>query len=123
MMSPTKRIGTSRQRWIASGLAGALVVLVVVVIVAVASGGSSTSNQASGVGQPPPEWGANAGSWPAHNHDLANTRATSQTGINSQNVSSLKPKWSFPLKGASAFGVFSSTPIVIDGTVYLQDLN
>ena len=27
------------------------------------------------VGQPPPEWAANATAWPAHNYDLANTRA------------------------------------------------
>ena len=32
-------------------------------------------------GKPPPEWAANAGGWPAHNHDLANTRATTRTPI------------------------------------------
>jgi alcohol dehydrogenase (cytochrome c) len=75
------------------------------------------------VGQPPPEWAANAGSWPAHNYDLSNTRATTQTPINSQTVSKLKVKWRFAFKGASAFGAFASTPIVLNGTVYLQDLN
>ena len=81
------------------------------------------SGQASAVGQPPPEWAANAGAWPAHNYDLSNTRATTQTPINSQTVSKLKVKWRFAFKGASAFGAFASTPIVLNGTVYLQDLN
>jgi glucose dehydrogenase len=98
-----------------------------VVIVAVASsGGSSVAGAqapASAVGQPPPEWAANAGAWPAHNHDLSNTRATTQSPINSQTVSKLKIKWRFPFKGAGTFGVFSSTPISLNGTVYLQDLN
>ena len=86
-------------------------------------GTAAAAADPAAVGQPPPEWAANAGAWPAHNHDLANTRATTQTPINSQTVSNLKVKWTFPLKGASAFGIFASTPIVLNGTVYLQDLN
>ena len=31
-----------------------------------------------------------------------------------QTVSNLKVKWSFPFKGASAFGIFASTPIVLE---------
>ena len=85
--------------------------------------GSTADAQDPAVGQPPPEWAANAGAWPAHNHDLSNTRATTQSPINSQTVSKLKVKWRFPLKGAGTFGVFSSTPISLNGTVYLQDLN
>ena len=82
-----------------------------------------TAGQASAaVGQPPSEWAANAGAWPAHNYDLANTRATTQTPINSQTVSQLKVKWTFAFKGASGFGAFASTPISLNGTVYLQDL-
>ena len=96
--------------------------LVVVVTAAVAL--AATAGQASAaVGQPPPEWAANAGAWPAHNYDLANTRATTQTPINSRTVSQLKVKWTFAFKGAGAFGAFSSTPIGLNGTVYLQDLN
>ena len=75
------------------------------------------------MGQPPPEWAANAGSWPAHNHDLSNTRATTQSAINSQNVSQLKVKWRFSIKGASVFGAIATSPIVINGTVYFQDLS
>jgi glucose dehydrogenase len=127
------RLGPSRK--LALALAGALLAMV-----AIACGSSDSStegeasamgqsahppaaDQAAAVGQPPPEWAANAGAWPAHNYDLANTRATTQSAINSQNVSNLKVKWRFPFKGGSAFGIFASTPIVLNGTVYLQDLN
>jgi glucose dehydrogenase len=95
-----------------------------VVLAAAAAALAATAGQASApVGQAPPEWAANAGAWPAHNYDLANTRATTQTPINSQTVSQLKVKWTFAFKGASGFGAFSSTPISLNGTVYLQDLN
>jgi outer membrane protein assembly factor BamB len=90
------------------------------------SGGSTAAApQSHGVtvGNAPPEWAANTDAWPAHNYDLANTRATTNTEINSANVSKLSVKWRFALKGASVFGIFSSTPIVLNGTVYLQDLN
>ena len=66
------------------------------------AGSSPASGETSAVGQPPPEWAANAGAWPAHNYDLSNTRATTQTPINSQTVSKLKVKWRFAFKGASA---------------------
>jgi glucose dehydrogenase len=114
-MSFTNRIRTRPRARIALAAAGVLAAVAALI-------GWSTAGEASPLGQPPPEWAANAGSWPAHNHDLSNTRATTQTPINSQTVSRLKVKWRFPLKGTGAFGSFSSTPIVLNGTVYLQDL-
>jgi glucose dehydrogenase len=75
------------------------------------------------VGRPPPEWSAGGALWPAHNHDLANTRATTSTAIDSRTVAQLKLKWRFAFTGTSSFGAFSSTPIVLGDTVYLQDLN
>src|SRR3954451_14769953 len=119
-MSSTNKIRTGNRGKVA--LARAAVVVTAVAIAGI-TGGSAAGDSASPVGQAPPEWGANAGAWPAHNYDLANTRATVQSPINSQTVSNLKVKWSFPFKGASAFGIFASTPIVLNGTVYLQDLN
>ncbi len=118
-MSFTQRIRTGPQ----AKIAGALLAFVALGYVALACGGSSAASQASAVGQPPPEWAANAGAWPAHNHDLANTRATTQSAINSQNVSRLKVKWTFPFKGAGGAGAFASTPIVLNNTVYFQDLS
>jgi len=119
-VSLLNKIRTGPGGTIALGLAGALVAVAAVVGWA---GSSPANGDASAVGQPPPEWAANAGSWPAHNHDLSNARATTQTPINSQTVSKLKVKWRFAFKGASGFGAFASTPIVLNGTVYLQDLN
>src|SRR4051794_26307286 len=64
------------------------------------SGGSAPASQSqtAAVGNAPPEWAANADGWPAHNYDLANTRATSRTPINSKTVSKLNVKWRFALK-------------------------
>ena len=119
-MWPTNKIRTRTRGKVALARVG---VVVTAVAIAGIVGGSAAGDSTSPVGQAPPEWAANAGAWPAHNYDLANTRATAQTPINSQTVSSLKVKWTFPFKGASAFGIFASTPIVLNGTVYLQDLN
>src|SRR3954466_2257826 len=119
-MSSTNKIRTGNRGKVALARAG---VVVIAVAIAGIGGSSAAGDSASPVGQAPPEWGANAGAWPAHNYDLANTRATVQSPINSQTVSNLKVKWTFPFKGASAFGIFASTPIVLNGTVYLQDLN
>jgi alcohol dehydrogenase (cytochrome c) len=83
--------------------------------------GTSTSSQASAVGQAPPEWAANAGSWPAHNYGLANTRATTNTDINATNVAKLAPKWRFKLPYIGQFGAYTSNPIVLDGVVYIED--
>jgi outer membrane protein assembly factor BamB len=119
-MSFTNRVRTRLRGKTALVIGGALLGAVAL---AAWAGVSSGSGDAAAVGLPPPEWAENAGSWPAHNYDLANTRATTQTPINSQTVSKLKVKWRFALKGASAFGDFASTPIVLNDTVYLQDLN
>jgi outer membrane protein assembly factor BamB len=118
-MSFTNKIRTGSPGQRALALSGALVT-----VVALAASGSavSASGDTSAVGQAPPEWAANAGSWPAHNYDLSNTRATTQTPINSQTVSKLKVKWRFPFKGLGASGAFASTPISLNGVVYLQDL-
>jgi alcohol dehydrogenase (cytochrome c) len=74
-------------------------------------------------GAPPPELTQFVNQWPGHNLNLGNTRATTASQINSTNVARLKPKWTFRLKGQGAFGKFSSNPIVLGNTVYLQDLS
>jgi alcohol dehydrogenase (cytochrome c) len=130
-MSLTTKVRTVGRGKVALALAG----LAAAAVALTGCGGSSSSgasssksasapaSHAASVGNPPPEWAANADAWPAHNYDLSNARATTQTPINSKTVSNLKVKWRFALKGASVFGVYSSTPIVLNGTVYLQDLN
>ena len=86
-------------------------------------GSSAKASHAASVGSPPPEWAANANGWPAHNYDLSNARATTNTDINSTNVSKLKPKWRFKLPGTGLFGAYASNPIVLNGVVYIEDPN
>jgi outer membrane protein assembly factor BamB len=68
--------------------------------------------------------GAGAAGWANPNLDIANTRATTRTPINSGNVAKLKVKWRFQLGGPPTFfGYVASNPITVNGTVYLIDLN
>lgn len=107
-----------RRRW----LAVAMVPLALLSTISAAQPSGAASH--SRVGQAPPEWAVNDRGWPSHNYDLANTRSTTRTPINSKNVAGLRVKWRLPLTGDPTFvGVYSSNPIVLDGTVYLLDLN
>jgi glucose dehydrogenase len=106
----------SRDRLI---LAGVLLALVVVGAGLVAGRALST---ATATGTPPPELTTYASQWPAFNLNLANTRDTTASSLNSSNVAHLKAKWKFKLSGAGAFGAFASTPISLGNTIYLQDL-
>ena len=72
-------------------------------------------------GAPPPQWAANAGGWPAHDFDLANTRATFDSRIDARTVATLTKRWTFKLPYAGAYGSFTSNPIVAGGVVYLED--
>jgi outer membrane protein assembly factor BamB len=120
-VSMQRKLLRNRGSVLTRGMVGAVAALAVGGGVAV---GATSGDGSPERGQAPPEWAANAGSWPAHNYDLQNTRATTQTPINSGNVSNLKVKWRFPFTGkVGAFGTFASAPIVLNGTVYLQDLN
>ena len=69
-----------------------------------------------------------SGSWPYPNGDLANTRDAAGSTISSANVSQLREAWSFKLAGQAAAGVgatgsFAAAPVVVDGVVYMQDLD
>src|ERR1041385_5846802 len=76
-------------------------------VIAVAGSGATSA------GSPPPEVEAAADAWPAHNYDLSNSRATTQTEINSSTVSKLHPVWRFKFKGSGGFGIYATTPIVL----------
>src|ERR1700726_2185110 len=70
---------------------------------------------------------APAGTWADPNGDLDNTRDAAGSRISSSNVASLKEAWTFKLTGTAAKGVngagsFAAAPVVVNGTVYMQDL-
>src|SRR5581483_2887594 len=69
----------------------------------------------SSAGSPPPEYAPQSDSWPAHNYDLANSRATTHSNINASNVAKLHPIWRFRIPGSGPFGNFATTPIVQNG--------
>jgi alcohol dehydrogenase (cytochrome c) len=71
---------------------------------------------------------APAGSWAYPNGDLSNTRVAVGSSISSANVSQLREAWSFKLAGTAAQGVedagsFAANPVVVNGVVYIQDLD
>jgi quinoprotein glucose dehydrogenase len=76
------------------------------------------------------------GDWPTYNRDLAGTRYSPLTQINTNNVATLAPAWSYRLrpepgksvpavdKPASSFEIFQEvTPIVVNGVMYLPSGN
>lgn len=56
------------------------------------------------------------GDWPMYNRDLAGTRYSPLTQINTGNVAKLKEVWSFRVPNAS-----EATPIVVQGVMYVPD--
>jgi outer membrane protein assembly factor BamB len=69
-----------------------------------------------------------SGSWPYSNGDLADTRDAAGSTITSANVSGLKQAWTFHITGPAAAGVgtdgaLAANPIVVNGVVYIQDLD
>ena len=64
-----------------------------------------------------------AADWPTYNRDLAGTRYSPLTQINTENVSSLRQVWSYPLGRNHTTGDLGGgsqfTPLVIDGVMYL----
>lgn len=57
--------------------------------------------------------------WPGV--DLAGTR-NAQSEISRKNVKSLKVAWKLPLDAQSSFGAMATTPVIVNGVIYMQDL-
>jgi glucose dehydrogenase len=55
------------------------------------------------------------------NIDLAGNREA-KSQINSGNVSQLKQAWAIPVEGQGIYGSYASTPLIINGVIYSQDL-
>jgi alcohol dehydrogenase (cytochrome c) len=62
------------------------------------------------------------GEYPLPGGDLQNTRNIPGP-INSGNVNTLKKAWSVPIRGTGSFGTYATTPIVVGGIVYTQDID
>lgn len=62
------------------------------------------------------------GEWAHPNGDLANTRNVASE-IDVSSVSRLGVAWTVPITAAGTFGGYASTPIILDRTVYAQDLS
>jgi alcohol dehydrogenase (cytochrome c) len=61
--------------------------------------------------------------WPLPNRDLASTRASKESGIDRTSVVRLHVAWRFRFSiEPRESGVFTATPIVVGGTVYVQDM-
>ena len=64
-----------------------------------------------------------AGDWPRYTRDLANTKFSPLTQINTTNISKLAPAWTYRLRTdaerAGRGGGFAVTPTVIGGTMYI----
>ena len=69
--------------------------------------------------------GSSSDDWPAYGHDLGGMRYSPLTQINRENVSRLKVAWVFHTgdisdgKGQQRRSGFETTPILVDGTLYL----
>jgi outer membrane protein assembly factor BamB len=63
--------------------------------------------------------GANS-DWASHNFDLSNTRDDTDTAIDSANVATLKPKWTFKLPDAGEYGYYTTNALVVGGVVYFE---
>jgi outer membrane protein assembly factor BamB len=86
--------------------------LAALLLVALATGCGSSSSSSSDVsfsGDGPP------------GIDLANTRQA-KGNIESGNVAQLAESWTLPIKGQGVYGSYASTPVIVNGVVYSQDL-
>ena len=70
----------------------------------------------------PPEVSRYAGDWPVAQGDLQSTRAASKSPINASTIKQLKVAWTTPITASGGFGGITATPVIIDGTVYYQDM-
>ena len=70
----------------------------------------------------PPEYDKYAGDWPMQNGNLANTRTSTASKINSGNVGDLGIAWTAPLKAPGTYGAMTSAPVVLGDTIYVVDM-
>jgi outer membrane protein assembly factor BamB/uncharacterized cupredoxin-like copper-binding protein len=88
-------------------------------------GGAATAQEASPpppLPTIPPETEALSGNWPVPQGDLAATRDAVDSSIDSSTIGDLEVAWTFDITAPGFFGSITSQPIVVDDTVYIQDM-
>ncbi len=93
-----------------------LIILVMISLIILTIPGCSSQNKI------PPEIDKYSTEWPLANMDYSNTRATENSGITSQNIDELGIAWTFDIPGVGEWGASATNPLILDDTVYLQDL-
>ena len=84
---------------------------------------TTTTSPSGTAGSAPPEVTQYEKDWPLPGKDYNNTRATTDSAINSTNVATLGVSWVFNVpSGQGTFGSISTTPIIMGNNVYIQDI-
>ena len=63
------------------------------------------------------------GPWPSANLDLAGTRATTDSPIDSSTVDDLEVAWTFEVPDGGMAGALATTPVIVDDRVWVADLS
>lgn len=70
----------------------------------------------------PPELLAVSGNWPTAQGNLSAHRAAVGSSLTADDIADLEVVWEFPIEASTGYGGMTANPIVIDQTVYLQDM-
>jgi glucose dehydrogenase len=109
-----------------AGAAAVALLLAVVVAACGTNGDEEETTPTGGAPAPapavPPEVEQHGEEWPLPNRTYDNARAAAGSAIDSSNVGDLEVAWGFPLEFAGDWGAAASTPLIINGVVYMQDL-
>jgi outer membrane protein assembly factor BamB len=93
--------------WAAAGVVALVVVVGLVLLLSSSSSSSGEDLSFTGSGYP--------------GVDSSNSRQA-KGSIDSSNVSELEVAWTLPLTAQSSFGAHSSSPVIVNGVIYSQDL-
>ncbi len=88
-----------------------------VLLVAACGSGSDDPTETTAAGA------ASDAAWPAANFDLAGGRSTTDSAIDSSTVEQLEVAWSVEVGEGGIAGALATTPVIVDGVVWLTDLN
>ncbi|HEU0165050.1 MAG TPA: PQQ-binding-like beta-propeller repeat protein [Thermomicrobiales bacterium] len=70
----------------------------------------------------PPEFTSNETNWPTEHGNLSGTRSAAGSSISLKTIDTLGVAWRIPVEAPGTYGSLTSTPIVVDDTIYLIDM-